>query len=102
MSTVRATTYLVLAATRASYGWRAGPETGLKPVESMRVVKSLANRPEQLGRDQITVKVTVEVPANAFDPISPAALVVVPEDLIDRRRLSVDVEAGDATQGSTD
>lgn len=99
MSTVRTTTHLVLEGTRSVWG-RAHPDTGLKPVDSVRVVKALANRPAKLERDQIAVKVTVEVPANAFDPISPAALVVVPEDLIDRRALAIDVEASDATQGS--
>lgn len=96
MSTVRTTTYLVLGASRSRWG-RPDTETGLMPVDSVSVVRSLKNRPAQLERDQIAVKVTVEVPANAFDPIAPAALVVVPEDLIDRRHLAIDVEAHDAT-----
>lgn len=93
---VRATTYLVLEASRYRYG-RPDPETGLKPVDSIRVVASRVNRPAQLERDQVAIKVTVEVPEGAFDPITPAALVVVPEDLIDRR--PIDVEAEDATDG---
>lgn len=98
-STVRATTYLILDATRTRWG-SADPETGLKPVESVRVAASRVNRPAVLERDQIAIKVTVEVPTGAFDPITPAALVVVPEDLIDRR--PIDVEAEDATEAGGD
>lgn len=92
-----ATTYLIVEASRR-YGPRDA-ETGLRPITSARVVGSRANRPAQLELDQVAIKVTVEVPDAAFAPITPAALVVVPEDLIQR---AVVVEAHDATEGPGD
>lgn len=93
----KATAYLIIEATRG-YGLR-DPETGLRPVTSARVVASRANRPAKLERDQVAVKVTVDVPDQAFAPIMPAALVVVPTDLVQR---AVVVDAQDATEGADD
>lgn len=93
----KATAYLIIEATRG-YGLR-DPETGLRPVTSARVVASRANRPAKLERDQVAVKVTVDVPDQAFAPIMPAALVVVPDDLIQR---SVEVEAHNAGEADND
>lgn len=50
-----AKTYLILKATRRSYGV-TNPETGLRPVDSVGVVGSRVNRPVMLGRDQIAVR----------------------------------------------
>lgn len=90
-----ATTHLILEARRSPYG-RNNPETGLKPILAVRVVGSRAGRPERLTRDQIAVKVTVEIPESAFEPLRPTALVVVPESLI--HRAPIEVEAADATE----
>lgn len=92
-----ATTHLVLEARRQTWGPN-DPDTGLKPVESVRVVAARSRRPEKLARDQIAVKVTVQIPASAFDPLRPTALVVVPESLI--HRAPIEVEAADATEES--
>lgn len=91
--TVRATAYLTIQAVRYRYG-RPDPETGMLKITGAKVVKSTQSRPERLERDQIAVKVTVEIPEAAFDPISPAAVIVVPTDLA--LRGPIDVEALDA------
>lgn len=46
-----------------------------------KITNSRQSRPPRLERDEIAVKVTVEIPDVAFQPFSPSALVVVPTDL---------------------
>ena len=94
--TVRATAYLVIEGKRNQY-LRADQETGLRPLEdAARVAEMRVNRPRVLKRDQIAVKVTVEIPKAAFDPIAPAALIVVPDDLVIHGPIEVQAEAPDA------
>jgi ABC-type transporter Mla subunit MlaD len=71
---VDATAYLVLDASRARYG-RADTETGLRPVESVKVAGIRVGRPSKLAADQVAVKVTIRVPVEVFDPLTPAALI---------------------------
>lgn len=92
MSTHRATAYLIVRADRR-YGV-TDPETGLRSVTSIKVAGSRAGRPSRLERDEIAVKVTVEIPDAAFAPFTPAALVVVPADLA--LPGPIEVEATDA------
>ena len=79
-STHRATAYLIVKAERSRY-MSADPETGLRPVGEMKITGCRRGRPSRLERDEIAVKVTVEIPDVAFQPFAPAALVVVPADL---------------------
>lgn len=72
--------YLVLEGKRSAY--KPKQANGLHPVETARAVSLKANQPKTLGKDQIYMKIRVQVPASAFDPIAPSALIVVPEDLI--------------------
>lgn len=91
--TLRTTGYVVLEGKRSQYG-SPSDETGLRELSSIRMAELRINRPRTLKRDQISVKVTIEVPAEAFDPIAPAALIVVPGDLIQRGPITT--EATDA------
>lgn len=93
---VDATAYLVVEGTRRRYG-AVNRETGLRPIDNARVAALRIGRPSRLERDQVAVKVTVRLPAAAFDPLQPTALITVPEDLIQRGPIEVD--AGDATEG---
>lgn len=94
---MRANVYLIVEATRSNYP-PADPETGLRQVGSVKVVGSRQSRPSRLERDQIAVKVTLDVPASAFNPITPTAVVTIPEDLT--LRLPIEVEATDANDVS--
>ena len=96
MSNHRATAYLIVKAERSRWG-RADPETGLASVDSVKVTGSRQTRPTKLERDEIAVKVTVEIPDAAFEPLTPSALIVVPTDLA--MRGPIGVEAEDASEG---
>ncbi|OBJ24624.1 hypothetical protein [Mycobacterium sp. 1245801.1] len=80
--TVDATAYLTVEGTR----WRHGT----KQVRDAKVVRVTQGRPAQLTADQVAVRVTVRLPVEAFDPLRPEALIVVPEELVQR---PVEVEA---------
>lgn len=88
--------YLVLEGKRAQYG--PVQENGLRPVEAVRAIAIKANQPKSLSKDQIYMKIRVQVPSGAFDPITPSALIVVPEDLISKSTEIV-VEALDPYAG---
>lgn len=80
--TVDATAFLTVEGTRSRYGD--------KSVRSAKVARVTQGRPAQLSADQVAVRVTVRLPIAAFDPLRPDALIVVPEELIQR---PVEVEA---------
>lgn len=91
MANNRTSTYLVVEARRTKYG-PVNPDTGLRSVQSVHVVAQRANRPAKLSVDQIAVKVTIEVPDSAFNPVLPIATIVVPEDMALRGPIEADVE----------
>jgi hypothetical protein len=95
---VDAAAYLVIEGARSRY-LPLDTETGLRRVDGARVVAMRVGRPTRLERDQVAVKVTVRLPAAAFDPLQPTALITVPEDLIQRGPIEVD--AADATDGGS-
>jgi hypothetical protein len=80
--TVDAITYLTVEGTRRRYGD--------KVVHAAKVARVTQNPPAQLSKDQVAVRVTIRLPAKAFDPLKPEALVVIPEELIQH---PVEVEA---------
>jgi hypothetical protein len=90
---MKTTTYLIVEARRSIYP-PVDPETGLRQVGSVHVVGQRVSRPAKLARDQVAVKVTLEVPNEIFNPITPSAVVTIPTDLA--LRLPVEVEAEDA------
>lgn len=95
---VDAAAYLVVEGTRSRYR-PVDPENGLRRVDGARIFAMRVGRPTRLERDQVAVKVTVRLPAAAFDPLQPTALITVPEDLIQRGPIEVD--AADATDGDS-
>lgn len=58
-----------------------------------KVVKSTQSKPSAVHENQIVVKVELQIPNKAFDPLEPQAIVVVPEHLVERG--PVEVEAVD-------
>lgn len=95
---MKTSVYLIVKASRARYG-QLHPETGLKRVESVRVVGMRQNRPARLERDEIAVKLTIDTPSEAFNPIMPIAEVVIPKELV--RQPRIEIEASDANEGDT-
>lgn len=93
---VDATGYLIIKAHRNQYGVK-DRETGLRPIQSAKIGDVRQNRPSTLARDEVLIKVTVQLPSSVFDPISPQALIVVPEELVlDRHQ----IEATAAEEGA--
>lgn len=66
--------YLVVEGIRYRYGD--------KPVRGAKIARVTRNKPSTLSADQVAVRVTVRIPAAAFEPLQPAALVIVPEELV--------------------
>lgn len=85
-----ATCYAVLRATRSRYGYQADPDTGLRPVESVKVERVTQTYPRTVDAGCVVVKLAINVPAAAFAPLLPNAIITVPESMIDH---PVEVEA---------
>lgn len=96
ISDVTASAYLVVKGVRNAYGFR-DDETGLKPISEAKITTARQSRPAKLGPDEVLVKVTVQLPKKVFDPITPSALVIVPEDMIlDRHQIEVEATDSEA------
>ena len=74
--TVDATGYLILRGVRSRYGD--------KSVHTAKFGRTVQSAPGRLERDDVAVKITVRLPSAAFDPLRPEALVIVPEELVQR------------------
>lgn len=61
---------------------------------SLRVVKSTQRRPEVIEPGCVVVKIVLRLPSEAFEPLSPEAVVTVPTELVQR---TIEVEAVDPT-----
>jgi len=79
---VDATAYLTIEGERSRYG--------SKGVLRAKVARTTQGKPATLTADQIAVKVTVRMPARAFDALQPEAVIIVPEELVQQ---PVEVEA---------
>lgn len=90
MSDNKTSTYLIVEARRNKYG-PVNPDTGLKSVASVHVVAQRTNRPAKLTVDQIAVKITIQVPDSAFNPVLPIATIMVPEDMTVRGPINAEV-----------
>ena len=73
--TVTATGYLVVKGTRSRYYTNV-------PVTGAKIAGSRSKKPTTLGEDEIVVKVKIQLPKQAFEPLEPEALIVVPEELV--------------------
>lgn len=87
---ITASAYLVVKGTRMTFYGAKNPETGLYPVREAKITQARQGRPPKVGPDEVLVKVTVQLPKSVFDPITPSALIVVPEEMIlDRHEIQV-------------
>lgn len=80
--TIAATGYLVVEGERSRYS-----DHGVIRAKLARLTKG---KPATLTGDQVAVKVTIRIPAKAFDALAPEAVILVPEELIQH---PVEVEA---------
>lgn len=87
--TVEATGYLIVEGRRSRY-------SGATLYDQGRVAALRTKKPAQLLTDQVAVKVTVRVPKAAFEPLTPEAVIEVPEELV-QHRVEVVAEPQDPT-----
>lgn len=83
MSIHEASCYVQIRAKRYSYSGR------ISEIVPVRVTKK---KPTVVAEGCVVVKVRIRIPAAAFEPLQPEAIVDVPLDLVQR---PVEVEAGD-------
>lgn len=81
MSDVTAYAYLIIRAERYQWG-SPNPETGLRRITGAKVTAIRQNRPSSPEADEVVIKIAVQVPTEAFEPVTLTTLVVVPEDLV--------------------
>lgn len=70
MTVHRATFYAHVQATYGNYA--------VDKVQSLKVIRVTQNKPERLERNTIAVKLTLEVPDEAFEAFSPSATISIP------------------------
>ncbi|WP_311208763.1 MULTISPECIES: hypothetical protein [unclassified Aeromicrobium] len=78
-----ATVYAVVRAERRRYG-TAHPDTGLRPVDSIKVERVTQTYPRTVHPNTVVVKLQLQVPDSAFAPLLPNAVIAVPESMIDQ------------------
>lgn len=89
--------YLQVQPRGRAYDYSTGRYDGT--VRTAAVVAMTVNRPREPRSGVIVVKVTLRIPAAAFDPLRPEAVVVIPTNLTDPH--PVEVEAQDPTDGAS-
>lgn len=65
--------------------------------DSMHVARTTSSKPKKPLGGTVTVKVTLDIPVEAFMPLEPEATIVIPAAMIQPN--PIEVEAGDATDG---
>lgn len=94
-ATVDVPVYLQVEPRVREYSYETGRYDGA--VTEATVVAMTKTRPGKPRGGTVTVKVTLRIPAAAFDPLRPEAVVIIPADLTDPH--PVIVEASDPTDG---
>lgn len=90
--TVDATFYAQVEPSWSS--WQTGPD-GAKLLEAAKVVAITQKRPERPRRGVVICKLTLRLPASAFLPLTPEAIVVVPEGATEVIHVEVDPDPTD-------
>lgn len=90
---VDATFYAQVSPTRSHYRSRTSPP------DSAKVERITQTKPDKPIAGTVTVKLTIRVPIAAFLPLSPEAVVVVPESMIEAN--PVEVVAQDPDDGDS-
>ncbi|QRY48105.1 hypothetical protein JVX93_15740 [Mycolicibacterium boenickei] len=80
---VEATGYLTVEGERSRYN-------ATKSVVRAKLARLTQGKPAVLTADQVAVKVTIQIPAKAFDALQPEAVIIVSEELVQH---PVEVEA---------
>lgn len=88
---VEATAHLVVSGKRTYGPLNAN---GIRSVSEARIARMTANKPQRLEADEVAVKVTIRLPAEVFDPLTPTAVLTIPEDMVQRG--VIEIEAGEA------
>lgn len=83
------TFYLQLA---PLYGWSPRASDDDKPINGLKAVGLTQKKPARPFANTIVVKLTVEVPAEAFRPLAPEAVITIPASLIQSPALQVMAE----------
>jgi hypothetical protein len=85
--TVDATFYAQVEPRWRPYGRDA---TGHPILDTAKVVALTQSKPERPRRGTVQVKLTLRLPAGAFLPLAPEAIIVIPADLVERGPVVVD------------
>ncbi|MEB3021276.1 hypothetical protein [[Mycobacterium] crassicus] len=80
---VEATGYLTVEGERSRYNITKG-------VIRAKLARLTKGKPASLSADQVAIKVTIRIPARAFDALQPEAVILIPEELVQH---PVEVEA---------
>lgn len=89
-STVKATFYVQIEPDWSSWGTDGEGEKILEGASAVRITKK---RPERPKPGTVTAKLTMVLPASAFLPLRPAAVITVPADALEATPLEITVEA---------
>jgi len=90
--TVKATVYLQV---QPEFTWWAKSRKQfdvLDAIEGAKVVGSTQNKAQKPKPGTVEVKITVELPKDAFLPLRPEAIVVIPETLTQPHPVTVEAE----------
>lgn len=70
-----------------------------RPLRGAKVVRTTQQRPDRPKPGTVLVKLTIRIPAGAFYPLRPEAIVVVPETLTEPHPVEVVAEDPHAEDG---
>lgn len=73
-----------------SWGW--APSGRDRPLRGAKVVTITQNKPTRPRGGTVLVKLTIRVPAAAFLPLRPEAIVVIPDDMTETTPVEVTAE----------
>ena len=96
--TIDVPVYLQVEPRRRAWNYDTRRNDG--PARDAAVVATTARRPAKPRAGTVVVKVTLRIPAAAFEPLRPEAVVVIPTDLTEPH--PIEVEAQDPTDADGD
>lgn len=71
-----------------------GPSYWGSKIQRLKAGWVTQSKPSNLPKDTVAVKLTVRLPDEVFEALTPEAVIVVPAELVQR---AIEVQAGDAT-----
>lgn len=91
---VDATCFLQVEPRWRHTGYYGSDASGHPLLDDAKVVAITQERPKKQRSNTVLCKITLRIPAGAFLPLAPEAVVVIPEGLVTAE--PIEVEAGDA------